>query len=92
MKVLFLINEEDFKGVSATLKDASLAFFICDKNGNEIIGSNTFEENFPIGELEPEIDQVFNSNYLPLRPVSYSDCGWLRKLFICNFLIGLIMH
>jgi len=38
--------------------------FICDKNGNEIIGSNTFEENFPIGELEPEIDQVFNSNLI----------------------------
>jgi len=41
--------------VISHFKDASLAF-ICDKNGNEIIGSNTFEENFPIENWNQEID------------------------------------
>ena len=48
-------------------------FFVCDKNGNEIIGSNTFEENCLIGKLKPgdqlEIQFKFN---LPLRTGSYS--------------------
>jgi lipopolysaccharide transport system ATP-binding protein len=50
-----------------------VGFFICDRNGNEIIGSNTIEENCPIGSLEPgdriEVEFKFR---IPLRPVSYS--------------------
>jgi lipopolysaccharide transport system ATP-binding protein len=55
------------------LQSCIVGFFICDKNGNELIGSNTFEENCPIGKLEPgnqlQIEFKFN---LPLRPGSYS--------------------
>jgi len=46
-------------------------WLLCDENGNEIIGSNTFEENFP-GELDQEIDKYSIQFNLPLRPVSYS--------------------
>lgn len=55
------------------LKSCIVGFFICDKNGNELIGSNTFEENCPIENLEPgnrlQIEFKFN---LCLRPASYS--------------------
>jgi lipopolysaccharide transport system ATP-binding protein len=55
------------------LKSCILGFYICDKNGNEIIGTNTFEENVKIEKLE--IGQTFTVNFkfkLPLRPASYS--------------------
>jgi len=59
--------------VYSPLKSCIVGFFICDKNGNEVIGSNTFEESTPIGRLEPgeqlEIQFKFN---LPLRTGSYS--------------------
>ena len=55
------------------LQGCIVGFFICDKNGNELIGSNTIEENCPMGKLQPEtrlhIEFKFN---LPLRPGSYS--------------------
>ncbi|MEO1183320.1 MAG: Wzt carbohydrate-binding domain-containing protein [Cyanobacteria bacterium J06636_27] len=55
------------------LESCIVGFFICDKNGNEIIGSNTFEENIKIDALQPneelEVDFKFK---LPLRPNSYS--------------------
>ncbi|MDF5715620.1 MAG: ABC transporter ATP-binding protein [Rhizonema sp. NSF051] len=55
------------------LQGCIVGFFVCDKNGNELIGSNTIEENFPIEKLDPgtqlEIEFKFN---LPLRPGSYS--------------------
>lgn len=55
------------------LQECIVGFFVCDKNGNEIIGSNTLEENCPIGELQPEdrlqVQFVFK---LPLRTGSYS--------------------
>ncbi|MBD2613734.1 MAG: ABC transporter ATP-binding protein [Nostoc sp. ZfuVER08] len=56
-----------------SLKSCIVGFYICDKNGNEVIGSNTLEENIKIGELEPgeEIEIKFKFN-LPLRPSSYS--------------------
>lgn len=55
------------------LKECIVGFFICDKNGNEIIGSNTFEENYPIGKLEPGETITINFKFrLPLRPASYS--------------------
>lgn len=55
------------------LQDCIIGFFVCDKNGNELIGSNTIEENQPIGKLAPgtklKIEFIFK---LPLRPSSYS--------------------
>ncbi|MEO1427506.1 MAG: ABC transporter ATP-binding protein [Cyanobacteria bacterium J06633_8] len=55
------------------LQGCILGFFICDKNGNELIGSNTIEENQPLGKLATgtnlQIEFIFR---LPLRPSSYS--------------------
>lgn len=55
------------------LEDCIIGFFVCDKNGNELIGSNTIEENQPIGKLisgtKLQIEFTFK---LPLRPSSYS--------------------
>lgn len=55
------------------LQGCIIGFFVCDKNGNELIGSNTIEENEPIGKLEAgsklKIEFTFK---LPLRPNSYS--------------------
>jgi lipopolysaccharide transport system ATP-binding protein len=50
-----------------------IGFIICDKNGNEVIGSNTYEENIKIDELQPneELETKFKFS-LPLRPSSYS--------------------
>ena len=59
--------------VYESLQGCIVGFFVCDKNGNELIGSNTIEENCPIGKLEPgkrlKIEFKFK---LPLRPNSYS--------------------
>ncbi|MER3493837.1 MAG: ABC transporter ATP-binding protein [Mastigocladus sp. ERB_26_2] len=55
------------------LQACIVGFFICDKNGNELIGSNTFEENHPIGKLEPgEQLKIEFKFHLPLCPGSYS--------------------
>ncbi|MDF5728300.1 MAG: ABC transporter ATP-binding protein [Rhizonema sp. PD38] len=55
------------------LQSCILGFFICDKNGNELIGSNTIEENCPIDKLEPQTQwQIEFKFHLPLRPGSYS--------------------
>ncbi len=55
------------------LQGCIIGFFACDKNGNELIGSNTIEENQPIGKLATgtnlQIEFIFK---LPLRPSSYS--------------------
>ena len=74
---IFGFNEEvtlliDLK-VYDPLQGCIVGFYICDKNGNEIIGSNTFEENCPIGKLEPgdRLNIQFKFK-LPLKPVSYS--------------------
>lgn len=55
------------------LQDCIVGFYVCDKNGNEIIGSNTFEENCSIGSLAPgdRLNIHFKFN-LPLRNGSYS--------------------
>lgn len=59
--------------VYESLSECIVGFFICDKNGNEIIGSNTFEENHPIGKLEPGDTITISFKFkLPLRPASYS--------------------
>jgi lipopolysaccharide transport system ATP-binding protein len=73
----FMFNEEivlliDLK-VYETLENCIIGFFICDKNGNEIIGSNTFEENIRIDCLHSgeQLEVQFQFK-LPLRPNSYS--------------------
>ncbi|MEI2582268.1 ABC transporter ATP-binding protein [Scytonema sp. PRP1] len=68
-KVTLLVDVQVYE----PLQSCIVGYFICDKNGNELIGSNTLEENCPIGKLEPgtklHIEYKFN---LPLRPGSYS--------------------
>ncbi|WP_315791825.1 ABC transporter ATP-binding protein [Fischerella sp. JS2] len=59
--------------VCEVLQACIVGFFICDRNGNELIGSNTFEENSPIGKLEPGEQLKIEFKFrLPLRPGSYS--------------------
>ncbi|MEA5594383.1 ABC transporter ATP-binding protein [Rivularia sp. UHCC 0363] len=55
------------------LQGCIIGFFVCDKNGNELIGSNTIEENQPINKLSSGTKlQVEFTFKLPLRPSSYS--------------------
>lgn len=55
------------------LQGCIFGFYICDKNGNELIGSNTLEENHQIGKLEPGNRlQITFKFKMPLRPGSYS--------------------
>jgi lipopolysaccharide transport system ATP-binding protein len=55
------------------LTSCIIGFFICDKNGNELIGSNTLEENFKIENLEAEEKLEIQFTFkLPLRTNSYS--------------------
>ncbi len=59
--------------VNQQLQGCIIGFFLCDKNGNELIGSNTIEENQPIGKLAPGTNlQIEFTFKLPLRPSSYS--------------------
>jgi lipopolysaccharide transport system ATP-binding protein len=59
--------------VNVTLEKCIIGFFICDKNGNEIIGSNTFEENHFIGQLNPNDRLKIEFEFqLPLKSSSYS--------------------
>lgn len=68
-EVTLLINLKAY----APLQSCVVGFYVCDKNGTEIIGSNTFEENLSIGNLRSgdtlEIQFKFR---LPLRNGSYS--------------------
>jgi lipopolysaccharide transport system ATP-binding protein len=59
--------------VYESLKGCIFGFFICDKNGTEIIGTNTSEEDIKIEHLEQneELEAKFKFK-LPLRPNSYS--------------------
>lgn len=74
---IFSFNEEvtlliDVK-VYKPLQGCIVGFFVCDKNGNEIIGSNTLEENCPIDNLKAGDRITIQFKFkLPLRPVSYS--------------------
>jgi lipopolysaccharide transport system ATP-binding protein len=55
------------------LQSCIVGFFICDKNGNELIGSNTLEENVCLGTVEAGNQLVVKFKLsLPLRPGSYS--------------------
>jgi lipopolysaccharide transport system ATP-binding protein len=73
----FMFNEEVTLIVSLkayeVLQGCIVGFHICDKNGNEIIGSNTFEENIKIDCLQvgEQLEIQFQFK-LPLRPNSYS--------------------
>jgi len=59
--------------INESLQGCIVGFHICDKNGNEILGTNTWEENWPIGTLEAgEKLEVKFQFRLPLRPGSYS--------------------
>jgi lipopolysaccharide transport system ATP-binding protein len=55
------------------LQDCIVGFYVCDKNGNEVIGSNTIEESYPIGSLETSdrLNVQFKFK-LPLKTGSYS--------------------
>jgi len=55
------------------LQDCIIGFYICDKNGNEIIGSTTFAENILIGKLKPGDSLIIQFKFkLPLRSGSYN--------------------
>lgn len=55
------------------LQGCIVGFFVCDKNGNEVIGSNTWEENLQIGKLSPGEKLTVKFKFrLPLKPISYS--------------------
>ena len=75
--IIFAFNEEVILSVKLKiyeyLNNCIVGFFICDKNGNEIIGSNTFEENIKIDQLQPNEELEVHFKFkLPLKPNSYS--------------------
>jgi lipopolysaccharide transport system ATP-binding protein len=89
VKILNLLNEDlgenpvfDFNETiklfvevetSQMLKECIIGFFICDKNGNEIIGTNSFEENHKIENIEANSKLQLTFEFkLPLRASSYS--------------------
>ncbi len=50
-----------------------VGFQICDKNGNELVASNTKQEGFQLSYLEPTSEKTINFELnLPLKPTSYS--------------------
>jgi lipopolysaccharide transport system ATP-binding protein len=59
--------------VYESIQGCIFGFFVCDKNGTEIIGTNTHEENIKIEQLgqNQELEARFKFK-LPLRPNSYS--------------------
>ncbi|MEM6452030.1 MAG: ABC transporter ATP-binding protein [Cyanobacteria bacterium P01_D01_bin.105] len=81
--------------INTPLDGLIVGFFVCDKNGNEILGSNTQEENVPIEALDASdkisVTFVFT---LPLRVGSYSltvacaenytntTCDWIDSVEI----------
>ena len=59
--------------INSRIEDFIVGFFICDKNGNELIGSNTKEEDFEMGSLIgiKSLNVEFSFR-LPLRAGGYS--------------------
>ncbi len=56
-----------------SLDSCIVGFFVCDKNGNEVIGSNTLEEGMAIGPVANRQEVIVSFKFkLPLRPGSYS--------------------
>ncbi len=70
---------------NTSLKSVILGFFLRDKNGYEIIGSNTCEEGHELENLKAleEIDIIFEFN-LPIKPGSYSLTAAIAE----NYLAG----
>jgi lipopolysaccharide transport system ATP-binding protein len=81
--------------INSYLDNFILGFYICDKNGNEILGSNTQEENVSIGSLLPgDLLEISFSFKLPLRPGAYSltvagaegyesiTCDWVDDVIV----------
>ncbi len=68
-EVILILNLKVYE----PLQDCIVGFYACDKNGNEIIGSNTLAENILIGKLEPgdRLNIQFKFK-LPLRSGSYN--------------------
>lgn len=59
--------------INEYLENCIVGFFVCDRNGIEIIGSNTHEENIKITNLQPNEELATQFKFrLPLRPNSYS--------------------
>ena len=78
-----------------SLEDFILGFFVCDKNGNELIGSNTKEENVAIGLLKSTDQLTVEFSFrLPLKAGGYSltvagaesytniTCDWLDNVTV----------
>ncbi|HYW18971.1 MAG TPA: ABC transporter ATP-binding protein [Nodularia sp. (in: cyanobacteria)] len=58
---------------AVAIKSCIIGFFVCDKNGNELIGTNTLEENIKIDNLESQEKLEITFKFkLPLRSNSYS--------------------
>ncbi len=81
--------------INVSLEDFIIGFFICDKNGNELIGSNTKEENVSIGSLKDNDKFAVKFSFrLPLKAGSYSltvagaesytttICDWLDNVTV----------
>jgi len=68
-KVTLVINLTVYKQMQSCI----VGFYICDKNGNPVIGTNTFEENHRIGKLVPRDKLQIRFKFdLPLMTASYS--------------------
>jgi lipopolysaccharide transport system ATP-binding protein len=85
--------------INSCLDNFIVGFFVCDKNGNEILGSNTREENVPIERLFPgDQVEIGFSFRLPLRPGAYSltvagaeniestTCDWIDNVTVFKVL------
>jgi lipopolysaccharide transport system ATP-binding protein len=83
----------------SNLKNFILGFLVCDKNGNEILGSNTHEENVAVGALHyRDRLKVKFSFKLPLRQGGYSltvagaenygstTCDWIDNAIVFRVL------
>lgn len=81
--------------INSYLDNFILGFYICDKNGNEILGSNTQEENVSVGSLLPGDQLEIGFSFkLPLRPGAYSltvagaegyesiTCDWVDDVIV----------
>lgn len=55
------------------LAELIVGFFICNKNGVELLGTNTSEENLPLGPFEAGDELIVEFQLtVPLRPDAYS--------------------
>lgn len=100
---VFHFNEQIILDVNVRIHSALsgfiLGFYICDKNGNEIIGSNTQEEAQPIHKLNAGDKLSIRFTFrLPLRTGGYSltvagaenytstTCDWIDNITVFKVL------